>query len=87
MEERLQKRRTAILIFLARMNLDCLKELKTKDVRKTLAASLRDDKVAIEDVYKPYLLKEGLVERTPRGRQVAKIAYQHFGKDVPKGLF
>jgi Holliday junction DNA helicase RuvB len=54
---------------------------------ETLAASLRDDKETIEDVYEPYLLQEGLIERTPRGRQVTKIAYQHFGKDIPRGLF
>ncbi|MEW6419564.1 MAG: Holliday junction branch migration DNA helicase RuvB [Nitrospirota bacterium] len=54
---------------------------------ETLAASLRDDKETIEDVYEPYLLQEGLIERTPRGRQVTKTTYQHFGKDVPKGLF
>jgi Holliday junction DNA helicase RuvB len=56
-------------------------------VSNTLAASLRDDKETIEDVYEPYLLQEGLIERTPRGRQVTKIAYQHFGKDIQKGLF
>ncbi len=54
---------------------------------ETIAASLREDKETIEDVYEPYLLQEGLIERTPRGRQATKIAYQHFGKDVPKGLF
>jgi Holliday junction DNA helicase RuvB len=54
---------------------------------ETLAASLREDKETIEDVYEPFLLQEGLLDRTPRGRLVTKIAYQHFGIDTPKGLF
>jgi len=54
---------------------------------ETIAASIREDKETIEDVYEPYLLQEGLIERTSRGRQVTRSAYQHFGMDVPKGLF
>ncbi len=53
----------------------------------TIAASLREDKETIEDVYEPFLLQEGLIDRTPRGRVATKIAYQHFGINVPKGLF
>lgn len=54
---------------------------------ETLAASLREDKETIEDVYEPFLLQEGLLDRTPRGRVATKVAYQHFGMDAPKGLF
>jgi Holliday junction DNA helicase RuvB len=54
---------------------------------ETIAASLREDKETIEDVYEPYLLQEGLIERTPRGRIATRAAYQHLGITVPQGLF
>jgi Holliday junction DNA helicase RuvB len=54
---------------------------------ETLAASLREDKETIEDVYEPYLLQEGFIERTPRGRQATKRSYQHLDIGLPKGLF
>ncbi|MBS1126773.1 MAG: ruvB [Nitrospirae bacterium] len=54
---------------------------------ETIAASLREDRETIEDVYEPYLLQEGLLERTPRGRLATRNAYVHLGKDVPSGLF
>jgi Holliday junction DNA helicase RuvB len=54
---------------------------------ETLAASLREDKETIEDVYEPYLLQEGFIERTPRGRQATRRAYQHLDINLPKGLF
>ena len=54
---------------------------------ETIAASLREDKETIEDVYEPYLLQEGLIERTPRGRIATRIAYQHLGITIPQGLF
>jgi Holliday junction DNA helicase RuvB len=54
---------------------------------ETLAASLREDKETIEDVYEPYLLQEGLLERTPRGRLATRNAFVHLGKDIPSGLF
>ncbi len=53
----------------------------------TLSAALREDKETIEDVYEPYLLQEGLIERTPRGRLVTRHAYQHLGINIPQGLF
>ncbi|NCO83803.1 MAG: Holliday junction branch migration DNA helicase RuvB [Nitrospirae bacterium CG_4_10_14_3_um_filter_44_29] len=53
----------------------------------TLSAALREDKETIEDVYEPYLLQEGFLERTPRGRFATKHAYQHLGISIPKGLF
>ncbi len=54
---------------------------------ETIAASLREDKETIEDVYEPFLLQEGLIERTPRGRQATRRAYQHLGINIPQGLF
>ena len=45
----------------------------------TLAATLGEDSGTIEDVYEPYLLKCGLINRTPRGRVVTLLAYQHLG--------
>ena len=54
---------------------------------ETIAASLREDRETIEDVYEPYLLQEGLLERTPRGRLATRNAFVHLGKDIPSGLF
>jgi len=54
---------------------------------ETLAASLREDRDTIEDVYEPFLLQEGLIERTPRGRLATRFAYEHIGKSVPEKLF
>lgn len=54
---------------------------------ETIAASLREDRETIEDVYEPYLLQEGLLERTPRGRLATRNAYVHLGRVVPQGLF
>ena len=45
----------------------------------TLAASLGEDSGTIEDVYEPYLLKNGFIQRTPRGRIVTDLAYAHLG--------
>ncbi len=54
---------------------------------ETLAASLREDRETIEDVYEPYLLQEGLIERTPRGRLATRWAYEHLKLKVPEKLF
>jgi len=48
----------------------------------TLAASIGEDKAAIEDIYEPYLIQLGFLARTSRGRIATKIAYEHFG--IPK---
>lgn len=45
----------------------------------TLAASVGEEAVTIEDVYEPYLLQIGFIQRTPRGRVVTKTGYTHFG--------
>ena len=46
---------------------------------ETLAASISADAGTLEDVYEPYLLKNGFIQRTPRGRVVTELAYQHLG--------
>jgi Holliday junction DNA helicase RuvB len=51
----------------------------------TLAAALSEEQATIEDVYEPYLLQLGLIERTPKGRTVTDRARKHLGKNV-KGL-
>lgn len=45
----------------------------------TLAATIGEESNTIEDVYEPYLLQLGFIQRTPRGRVAAKAAYEHFG--------
>ncbi|MBR5128250.1 MAG: Holliday junction branch migration DNA helicase RuvB [Roseburia sp.] len=47
----------------------------------TLAAAIGEDAGTIEDVYEPYLVKNGFIIRTPKGRMVTDIAYKHFGLD------
>ncbi|MBR4581528.1 MAG: Holliday junction branch migration DNA helicase RuvB [Lachnospiraceae bacterium] len=51
---------------------------------ETLAATIGEDSGTIEDVYEPYLLKNGLIQRTPRGRVVTKMAYEHFHMQYPE---
>ena len=46
---------------------------------ETLAASIGEDEGTLEDVYEPYLLMKGLINRTPRGRTATELAYRHFG--------
>jgi len=53
----------------------------------TIAAAIREEKDTIEDVYEPYLLQEGFLERTNRGRMATKLAYEHFGIQKGTGLF
>ena len=49
----------------------------------TLAAAIGEDSGTIEDVYEPYLIKNGLINRTPRGRVVTESAYHHLGLEMP----
>ncbi|MBQ7192275.1 MAG: Holliday junction branch migration DNA helicase RuvB [Paludibacteraceae bacterium] len=46
----------------------------------TIATAMGEDPGTIEDVYEPYLIKEGFIKRTPRGREVTPLAYQHLHK-------
>jgi len=52
---------------------------------KTLAAAAMEEEETIEGVYEPYLMQEGLLERTQRGRVATERAYQHLNKPVPQG--
>ena len=51
----------------------------------TLAASINEESETIEDVYEPYLLQMGYIQRTPRGRVVTRLGYAHFGMTPPEG--
>ena len=50
----------------------------------TLAAAIGEDAGTIEDVYEPYLLQNGFINRTPRGRVVTETAYRHLGLEFPQ---
>ena len=52
----------------------------------TLAASIGEERVTLEDVCEPYLLQEGFLARTPRGRVATEKAYNHFGLPMPKRM-
>ena len=52
---------------------------------ETLAATINEEAVTLEDVYEPYLMQLGFLTRTPRGRCVTPKAYQHLGLPVPGG--
>jgi Holliday junction DNA helicase RuvB len=52
----------------------------------TLAVSVGEERDTIEDVYEPYLLQRGLIERTPRGRAATRRAYTHLGLEPPRPL-
>ncbi|MGN1394631.1 MAG: Holliday junction branch migration DNA helicase RuvB [Succinivibrionaceae bacterium] len=49
----------------------------------TLAAILGEDRETIEDVLEPYLMQEGFIQRTPRGRMVTSVSYEYFGLEIP----
>ncbi len=50
----------------------------------TIAASLSEEEDAIEEIYEPYLMKLGLLDRTQRGRVATALAYKHFGREAPR---
>jgi Holliday junction DNA helicase RuvB len=54
---------------------------------ETLSASINEDKDTLEDVYEPFLLQQGLIDRTPRGRLATRLAYEHLLKTFPDRLF
>ena len=49
----------------------------------TLAASIGEDAGTLEDVYEPFLLKNGFLNRTPKGRVATDLAYHHLGLEIP----
>ena len=54
---------------------------------EALASSIGEEAMTLEDVYEPYLLQIGFINRTPRGRIVTDKAYRHLGYDMEEGLF
>ncbi|NIB41999.1 Holliday junction branch migration DNA helicase RuvB [Pseudomaricurvus alkylphenolicus] len=50
----------------------------------SLAAAISEERDTIEDVLEPYLIQQGFMARTPRGRVVTPLAYEHFGLSIPK---
>ena len=53
---------------------------------ETLAAALSEQRDAIEEVIEPYLIQQGLLQRTPRGRALTVSGYGYLGRDAPRGL-
>ncbi len=51
---------------------------------ETIAASVSEDKETIEQVYEPFLIRQGLLEKTPKGRKASALAYSHIGMDTPE---
>jgi Holliday junction DNA helicase RuvB len=50
----------------------------------TLAAALAEEQDALEEVYEPFLIQIGFLDRTPRGRVATRLAYEHFGIEMPR---
>jgi Holliday junction DNA helicase RuvB len=50
----------------------------------SLAAAINEEKDAIEDIYEPFLIQAGFLDRTPRGRVATARAYQYFGLSAPR---
>jgi Holliday junction DNA helicase RuvB len=49
----------------------------------TIATAMNEDPGTIEEVYEPYLIKEGFINRTPRGREATTLAYNHLKRERP----
>ena len=52
----------------------------------TIATAVGEDAGTLEEVYEPFLIKEGFLKRTPRGREVTELAYKHLGRNINKGI-
>ena len=51
---------------------------------ETLAATVGEEAITLEDMYEPYLMQIGFLNRTPRGRCVTQLAYKHLGIEMPQ---
>jgi Holliday junction DNA helicase RuvB len=51
----------------------------------TIATAIGEDTGTVEDVYEPFLIMEGFIKRTPRGRMATKLAYEHLGRNPYAG--
>src|SRR6185436_1824497 len=49
---------------------------------KTIATSVSEEAGTIEELYEPFLIQEGYLKRTPRGREATELAYQHLGRKI-----
>ncbi len=52
---------------------------------EAMAAAVNEEKDTLEEVYEPYLIKEGFIKRTSRGRVATSIAYEHLGRKLNPG--
>ena len=52
----------------------------------TIATAVGEEAGTIEEVYEPFLIKEGFIKRTPRGREATELAYRHIGKTPPPAV-
>jgi Holliday junction DNA helicase RuvB len=48
----------------------------------TISTAVGEEAGTIEEVYEPFLIKEGYLKRTPRGREATELAYRHLGRDI-----
>ena len=48
----------------------------------TIATAIGEDPGTLEEVYEPFLIKEGFIKRNPRGREVTELAYRHLGRSL-----
>jgi Holliday junction DNA helicase RuvB len=53
---------------------------------ETMAAALSEPRDALEEIVEPYLIQQGFIQRTPRGRMLTALAFQHLGLTVPQGF-
>ena len=56
----------------------------------SIAAAISEERGTVEDILEPYLIQQGFIQRTPRGRMVTQFAYRHFGLNpdaAPEDLF
>src|SRR5690606_26713182 len=53
---------------------------------ETIAAALSEPRDALEEIVEPYLIQQGFIQRTPRGRLLTAAAFQHLGQPVPQGF-
>ena len=50
----------------------------------TIATAIGEDPGTLEEVYEPFLIKEGFIRRTPRGREVTELAFKHLNRPLPR---
>ena len=53
---------------------------------ETLSAAINEEKDTIEDIFEPYLIQEGYLQKTPRGRIATKLAFEHFHIPYPQPI-